>query len=866
MNNDSNDSQKQSEIIECPNCESNFNEDNKRPYSLPDCKHALCKSCLEKIIKTTDSYECKYCQTENKFKSKKIDDYTLLEFKSFEEDSNEDQVEEDGLCHLHINKEVEYFCDECEIVICVDCIYEKHNGHKFSTLFDKSNIIKHNMRDFKRVVSNLKQVNSDNLKIIEGRFEEISNLKNTQIQIVNKVFQDVAVAILNKRNEFLKEFDEKYNYEDKRFNKLMTLMMNIENEVQTILDINEELLNFSESREPSVVLKKTDDYIFFLQKSYMDIKRLYNTEMSLKSELKMDSGINPININVKNLLLIIEKINTKEICYNNIKNNNMENIGNIENNDHILKNYKDYISKNHKKDEKKNDNYNDNSSSDLTGMNINPHKKIQFDKIAEDIINLRGSLRMINKSVSKSDSENDIFHKKNNNVKNNNPQFVDIPRPNQRHTQKVNNNPQFKSQNYLSNNQNLSNQSNNASSRNNISNEKSNNLKSSDLKKGRINKIPNTEIHTSKITNPIKNSQSSSKKSSIYITNPSPYKFTLPRLSSIENKENILSLKDSLVKGISTKDFSPCIISISESSFVLKFHFDNQKWNLERLENISVFDGGLRYSSLICTNKDKILLSGGCDINTNIPSNELYELNSTNCNRSKKLKEMTYKRWGHMSCYISPYVYFIGGFDHNYNSKSFSTLKYCERFNILTEKNEGIAVMNQARALSGICVVNKDQIFIFGGYHNDKLISSIEKYDTQVNVWVVYQVRLFDSFAKMGVVNMNNNIFILGGINEEYQITNKVVVLELSKGQWKKIPEMQSKRTFNNSSFLYNNSIYVIGGDSNCSCERFDFLSQKWMYIESYSNVLHVMKNKLSGWDGNSELYSNAFSLNFIQE
>ena len=269
---------------------------------------------------------------------------------------------------------------------------------------------------------------------------------------------------------------------------------------------------------------------------------------------------------------------------------------------------------------------------------------------------------------------------------------------------------------------------------------------------------------------------------------------------------------------------------------------------------------------MTCIKKDRIIVSGGCSVDTNEPSNYLFEINSSNVNHSRKLKSMTHRRWGHMACFIHPYLYLIGGFEHKDVSKTqHSTLKFCEKYNIDSLRNEGIAQLNQARAFSGISVVNNKNIFIFGGFYNDTMISSIEKYDTLANVWITYQVKLFYSLAKMAALNFNNNIILLGGIDEEFQITNKAIVLDLSSGKWTKLPEMQQSRTFNNSAFLYNSCIYAIGGNSEATCEKFDFITKKWKFIDSYSKVMNIrLKNKTGV--NNNELYSYCFSLNFLDE
>ena len=65
------------------------------------------------------------------------------------------------------------------------------------------------------------------------------------------------------------------------------------------------------------ILKKIDDIADFLHKSFADLNRIHKNEISLKTELTIDlNNIKPININTKNLITIIDKINPKAICFN----------------------------------------------------------------------------------------------------------------------------------------------------------------------------------------------------------------------------------------------------------------------------------------------------------------------------------------------------------------------------------------------------------------------------------------------------------------------------------------------------------------------------------------------------------------------
>jgi len=652
-------------------------------------------------------------------------------------------------------------------------------------------------------------------------------------------------------------------------------MTSTSDEIMKMMDINDQLVRFSEIKNEAKILKRITDFTSFLQKSYLDLKRLYKAEMSLKTEMKLDPGMNPIRINTKNLMLIIEKIDPKEICYYNdvyetpgVGNGNNNAVIYGYSNNNLLPNQR-YGNNPRKLGGKQGPGASpfgrqlSKSKSNLEESSVNltpnnPNNPVQYDNIAEDLKNVKNNLVMMDMSAIKTeDSESDIFNKRKNKL--------NIPKPekykNQPHA--VNNmgptmnrlggfggqrvgDGQFPSNQIIGNKGNLQG----------------------------VQARLNRDMNNMSQNTPVNNSRKSSVNSKNRPNSQSNSKFSLPKLNQVDNPMNkafgnipkVGQPNFAPVRGGTTnkgipKGFVPMFVAMSDSNFVLKLNLDYNEWTMERMDNISTFDGGLKNASLVCIKKDRLVITGGCYTYSNEPSNDAFEINSSSINHSIRLRPMTHRRWAHSTCFIEPNIYIIGGFDHKDVPKvEQSTLKFMERYNIDTMKYEGLAGMNQARAFSGVSVVNQQSIFVFGGFYNDTLVPSIEKYDIMANVWVTYHVKLIDSLAKMGVLNYKNNIILLGGINEEYQFSNRAIVLDLQIGKWKKLPEMISPRVFNNSAFIYDSSIYVIGGNSDSTCERFDFITNAWNSIGSYTSALKGKKQDIN------EVYSYCFSLNFEGE
>lgn len=99
---------------------------------------------------------------------------------------------------------------------------------------------------------------------------------------------------------------------------------------------------------------------------------------------------------------------------------------------------------------------------------------------------------------------------------------------------------------------------------------------------------------------------------------------------------------------------------------------------------------------------------------------------------------------------------------------------------------------------------------------------------------------------------------ILGGINSNYNLSNKVHILDISTFKWHSLDNMINPRTFNQSCFIKDDLLYVIGGNTECSSEIYSFKYNEWRLIDSYRNCIKNFKS--------NELYNFSFATNYINE
>jgi hypothetical protein len=303
-------------------------------------------------------------------------------------------------------------------------------------------------------------------------------------------------------------------------------------------------------------------------------------------------------------------------------------------------------------------------------------------------------------------------------------------------------------------------------------------------------------------------------------------------------------------------------------SCCLLYHIPSQDWKYIPYQNeLSQKLMYQKYLSLCAIPEEKMIITGGYNILLKEITNTVFQINIYDINDIKPLQLMKYKRHSHSCIYLPDYVYCIGGYGYNddiFNKTSsiIISLKSCERYNIKTKEWKIIKELNSARASFGSCIYNNN-IFVFGGYDNENILSSIEKYEPITNIWITYHIKLPLKVAELGVINYNNKyIFLLGGIDENKNLLDSVYIGRLDhnfvKYSWREGPKLICPRNTNNNCFYLNNYIYVFGGSSEGICERYNFIKQKWEMIKSYLTIVNDL-----GFEQKIKYLSTQLSFNY---
>ena len=336
-----------------------------------------------------------------------------------------------------------------------------------------------------------------------------------------------------------------------------------------------------------------------------------------------------------------------------------------------------------------------------------------------------------------------------------------------------------------------------------------------------------------------------------------------PQILNPEEKEKIVNFYNNMQ--INNEIAIYCFTNLNSC---LIFHLPTQNWIKIPYQNqLSQKMAFQKNTSITFIPDNRLIITGGYDIISKEITNITYQINIYDINEINILKPMKIKRHSHSSIFLSNYLYCIGGY--GYNNDKFSntssmvvSLKSCEKYDIQNKEWKTIKELNSARACFGICLY-KSNIFVFGGYDNNNMLSSIEKYEPVTDIWITYFIKLPIKIAELGVINFNNKyIFLLGGIDEKKNILDNVYIGRLDhniiKYSWKEAPKLICPRNIKNNCFYINNYIYVIGGSSEGICERYNLIKQKWEMIKSYLTALNDLRD-----DVKIKYFSSELSFNF---
>lgn len=184
------------------------------------------------------------------------------------------------------------------------------------------------------------------------------------------------------------------------------------------------------------------------------------------------------------------------------------------------------------------------------------------------------------------------------------------------------------------------------------------------------------------------------------------------------------------------------------------------------------------HKSIITPLGDIFLTGGSISDNSGRKSNGNFIYDWTG-NTLRGLPNMISGRSSHGMCYLNGNIYVVGGF---LNGQTFTTK--CERYNIQGRNWKQIANLNYNAVACSVTSFNQKFLFKFGGLIDGLLINNyIERYDVLHDNWIIIDIKLsisesllkqnikdFKLLSTSACVQINKNeIIVFGGYHQDNQ-------------------------------------------------------------------------------------------------
>ncbi|XP_078661149.1 E3 ubiquitin-protein ligase TRIM32-like [Branchiostoma floridae x Branchiostoma belcheri] len=193
-----------------------------KPKALP-CQHTFCLRCLENQHKKwledcrrmprqeQQPFRCSICREPVTLTSKGVaglpDNH--LASNLCEEFSKKTQLEgQKNRCGFHPTKEVDLFCQQCEVLICSECIGDGHPGHNITGVKQVASKIKANIRAQVKKGQQKMEAFSTFLKNIQDVQKRLTDNKTQTQQEINKAFEEQVQKLQKQRDGLLETVDK----------------------------------------------------------------------------------------------------------------------------------------------------------------------------------------------------------------------------------------------------------------------------------------------------------------------------------------------------------------------------------------------------------------------------------------------------------------------------------------------------------------------------------------------------------------------------------------------------------------------------------------------------------------------------------
>jgi hypothetical protein len=290
--------------------------------------------------------------------------------------------------------------------------------------------------------------------------------------------------------------------------------------------------------------------------------------------------------------------------------------------------------------------------------------------------------------------------------------------------------------------------------------------------------------------------------------------FKFPTFNCLQKEVEVV---DEIGKITDVSDFSMPLVTFN-SYKLAAFNYIEKAREFEKLElkdDMNLADNEVpRYFKTVYVPDDKFLLIGGLERESSKTSNRCFMIDNQGKLSAAMDLHVGRQYFAVATDYLKDLIYVIGGFNHENG-----VLDSFEKFNLRSRKwelSEDTERISKPRINASACKCGDRYIYLFGGLSaEDEFMDRIERYNTQLKIWTVLDVKLPQRMANQFCFSFNPNyIIVLGGLlkksdfvqtetKKQFELQDKVFVLKTKNNTWKELKPFPFKKKL--GQVVYNN-------------------------------------------------------------
>ncbi|KAK7483858.1 hypothetical protein BaRGS_00024875 [Batillaria attramentaria] len=169
------------------------------PKLLPVCHHTFCEQCLKDLAARypTNTFPCPACREETEVPPGGV---SAFKTNFYIDPQDLERARDNVHCMTHLNKELEFYCLQCDEPICLNCKLTEHELHETTDLARNAGMA--SIR-FKRCMAEAKK----SIELVEKEQQAVKDKKTAVQAVVRNRHATLQAAIDKYRDDALTSLD-----------------------------------------------------------------------------------------------------------------------------------------------------------------------------------------------------------------------------------------------------------------------------------------------------------------------------------------------------------------------------------------------------------------------------------------------------------------------------------------------------------------------------------------------------------------------------------------------------------------------------------------------------------------------------------